>query len=319
MGSDGADVVARVRIAVHLTHPRVEAWNFTPAHADRLRAAFPEAVVTRCASADAFAAALTEADGGIAWRFEQGWLDAAPSLRWIATPAAGRDYFRVTPPAGVDVYYGAFQGELIAETVVGAMLGFRRGLFDAIALAEAEWPRGELSRRMGTLRGDHVVILGFGSIGRWIGKLVKPFGARITGIRRRSDSPPPDYFDGDDRQRPPEEVDAVLPDADHLVLALPDAPSTRRILDATRLARLRSSAYVYNVGRGTAIDESALADALEGERLAGAALDVYEVEPLPADSRLRRCPRLLRLPHASAIAPNYLDLFVDEFAARFRG
>jgi phosphoglycerate dehydrogenase-like enzyme len=113
-------------------------------------------------------------------------------------------------------------------------------------------------------------------------------------------------------------LDTVLPAADHLVLALPGGAETDSLLDARRLSLLPPHAAIYNVGRGNAIDESALASALVAQAIAAAYLDVFAREPLPADSPLRSCPNAFLLPHISAIAPNYLDLFLRELAQRLK-
>jgi phosphoglycerate dehydrogenase-like enzyme len=161
------------------------------------------------------------------------------------------------------------------------------------------------------LRGSHVVIVGFGSIGRTIGKQLKGFGVRITGVKR-SPAHAPDYFDKDDRIASTEALDQILPQADHLVLCLPGGKDTDRLLDQRRLALLPLRAWVYNVGRGNAIDEEALARSLKDGALSGACLDVYEREPLPSGSPLRTAPNVLLMPHASAFAPNYMDRYLDE-------
>ncbi len=161
------------------------------------------------------------------------------------------------------------------------------------------------------------MILGFGNIGRWVGRLAKPFGVRITGVRKNPGRPP-EYFEAEDTQLPAERLDDVLPRADHLVLTLPGGSGTRHLIDARRLSLLPAPAVIYNVGRGSAIDEPALVAALKSGSIAGAALDVYEKEPLAADSPLRDLPNALLLPHAAAISPNYMDLFIDEFVGKFR-
>jgi phosphoglycerate dehydrogenase-like enzyme len=239
------------------------------------------------------------------------------------TPAAGRDYFSVRPPPGVDLDYGAFHGELMAETVLAMMLAQTRGLplaagmRSAGGVIESEWPRAKFDRSARPLRGSHVVIAGFGNIGRWVARLAKPFGVRITGVRREPGERP-ESFDSGDVLLPAERLDEVLPHADHLILTLPGGSATRHFLDERRLSLLPARAVVYNVGRGNAIDEVALVKALRAGGIAGAALDVFETEPLPLDSPLRDCPGVLLLPHAAAISPNYLDLFVGEFVGRYR-
>jgi phosphoglycerate dehydrogenase-like enzyme len=110
-----------------------------------------------------------------------------------------------------------------------------------------------------------------------------------------------------------ENLDGALPEADHLVLALPGTTGTDNVLDARRIGLLPSHATVTNVGRGNAIDEAALAEALGEERIAAAMLDVYETEPLPETSPLRTLDNVLLMPHASAVSRNYLDCWLDEF------
>lgn len=309
----------RPRIVVWLTHRDVACWNLDEAGAERLRARLPGVEVVRCASRAEFLEALPEAEIVVTWGFRQEWFERAPRLRWIATPAAGRDYFDVDPPPGVEVRYGAFHGPIMAETVLGMMLGVSRGLFDGMErwARGRVWDRGAISASMKSFRGSRVTLLGFGAIGSEIGRLSKLLGARICGIRRTPVAPPA-WFSGRDRMATPAELDAWLPRTDHLVLALPGGPETRGILDARRLGRLPAGAALYNVGRGNAIDEDALIEALEAGRLRAACLDVFDREPLKASTPLRNVPNLLALPHVSAAAPEYLDRYLDEFAETFR-
>lgn len=308
----------RPHLAVWLTHPSVSCWHLTPAQATHLQRKLPGVAVTVCADETAFLAALPTADIAMVWRFRPAWLVLAPRLRWIATPAAGRDYFQVPPTPGLTISYGSFHGELMAETVLGMMLGAARGLQEAQRRQAAGelWPRAELADVMRPLRSSHLVILGFGAIGQWVGRLAKPFGVRITGVRRSAMAPPAWFTAGDDIIAP-DALDAVLPDTDHLVLVLPATPETTNALGERRLRLLPRRAWVYNVGRGSAVDDEALATALCEHRIAGAGLDVFREEPLPATSPLRRAPNVLLLPHASAISPNYLDLFLDEFVGLY--
>ncbi|NLF16403.1 MAG: hydroxyacid dehydrogenase [Lentisphaerae bacterium] len=306
--------------AVYLTHPQVPSWAFTAAHAERLQRALPRIRCRLCSDRAAFRAALPEAHLALVWAFHQADFDLAPNLCVVATPSAGRDYFRVTPPAGVGMLYGRFHGRIMAETAVGMILGMCRGLLPAATtFADDPWPRQPLGALMRPLRGAHVVILGMGHIGSAIATLVKAFGARVTGLRRspRPDERP-DGFGPADRVLPVSALDAVLPETDHLVMVLPADAGTAGILDARRLALLPPHATLCNLGRGQAVDEDALVEALRQGRLAGACLDVFREEPLPAASPLRHCPNLWRLPHASAISPDYLDLFVDDLAAQLR-
>ncbi len=146
-----------------------------------------------------------------------------------------------------------------------------------------------------TLRDATVVIWGFGGIGRTLAPLYAALGAHVVGVARtpRTDGP---FTVVDD-------VDAVLPTADVLVNILPAGRSTDGSLDARRLGLLPRTAWVVNVGRGSTVDEDALADALRTGGLAGAALDVTQTEPLPVDSPLWDLPNVLLTPHAAGGRP----------------
>lgn len=308
----------RVTVVVWLTHPEVACFRFSDGDRRELERLVPDLDVKVCADQASFLQALTTAEIAVVWVFRQEWFSLAPKLRWLATPAAGRDYFRVTPPPAIHLSYGRFHGELIAETILGMMLGTVRGIVDAVRVqARDPWPRTALAARIRPLRGAHLVILGLGSIGTWVARLAKPFGVRVTGFRR-GPAPLPPFLAAPDRILAVTELDQVLPSADHLVLTLPGSPETDRILDARRLALLPAHAVVYNAGRGNSIDEDALAAALHGGRLGGACIDVHATEPLPAEAPLRKSPRTLLLPHVSAVGPNYMRLFVSEFAAAYR-
>lgn len=307
-------------VAVHLVHREVPAWTFADRQAERLTRALPRLRCRLCPDRGAFRAALADAHMALVWSFHQEEFALAPHLCLVATPAAGRDYFRVTPPDGVTLLYGRFHGAIMAETAVGMLLAMCRGLLPAVTnYRDDPWPRAALAARMRPLCGAHVVILGFGHIGTWIGRLLKPFGVRLTGVRRH---PPegsvPDFFAAADRVLPVSALDRVLPEADHLVVVLPSDPGTERLIDSRRLGLLPAHATLINLGRGHALDETALLQALRAGRLAGACLDVFRREPLPAGSPLRHCPNLWPFPHASAISPTYLDLFVDDLVLQLQ-
>jgi D-2-hydroxyacid dehydrogenase (NADP+) len=307
-----------MEISVWLTNREVQCLNFTERQKAALERNLGNARVSLHADSASFKAGLPKADIAAVWVFKDEWLALAPRLKWIATPAAGKDYFDIHPPARIKVSYGAFHGVIMAETALGLMLSAARGILKARELQNKhEWPRTELEKSMTTLAGSHVVILGFGSIGRHIARLAKPFGARITGVKR-TPAGPPEFFGKEDEIITMDRLDSVLPETDHLMIVLPQDRSTDNILDKRRLALLPRRARVYNIGRGNSINEADLAEALTSGKISGAYLDVFQEEPLKSDSPLRRCPNLLILPHASALAPNYMDLFVEEFAARYR-
>jgi D-2-hydroxyacid dehydrogenase (NADP+) len=305
-------------ITVYLTSTHVPCWNFSAEHYTRLQSALPGVEITLCSSSAEFREALDHTHVGIVWRFKEEWLALAPRLEWLVTPAAGRDYFYIPPSSPVDVDYCTFHGELMGETVLGMMLAHVRGIMDAqILQQEYPWPRKYIWKHMRPLRGAHCVILGFGHIGSWIGKLAKGFGMRITGVKRKF-IPHPPYFDKDDTIITVSDLDAVLPHTDHLVCALPGGEETTDIIDEKRLSLLPAHAVIYNVGRGNAISEDALVESITHNKIEAAYLDVVKTEPLAKDSPLRNCPGIFVMPHASAISPNYLDLFINEFVEKYK-
>ncbi|UCF96572.1 MAG: D-2-hydroxyacid dehydrogenase [Spirochaetaceae bacterium] len=285
-------------------------------HFRRLRRTFPDFTFIGCESKEQFLEALPKADVACAFRFKAEWFSKAPRLRRFISPTAGREGFPADMPPGVELEFSTFHGKIMAETVVGMMLSHARGLLRAYSLQSREaWPNQKLEPGLKLLAGSCVTILGFGHIGAYIGGLLKSFGVGITGVRRNPGASP-QYFTHGDRLLPAARLDEVLPETDHLVLCLPATEETTGILDRRRLDLLPANAGIYNVGRGNALDEEALSDLLRERPLCEAYLDVFREEPLSDESPLRSLPNCLILPHVSANAPEYVDMFVDELIER---
>jgi phosphoglycerate dehydrogenase-like enzyme len=244
-------------------------------------------------------------------------LAAAPRLRWMHTPSAGvervltpevlaRD-ITVTNSAGVHAIP-------IAEFVIGFMLAHAKELRAyAEAQARAHWER-ELDTR--ELYESTLLIVGVGGIGQAIAERATAFGMRVYGSRRTPrPTPGIELVVGADGWR------ELLPAADYIVVAAPLTAETRGMIDAAALAAMKPTAYLINIARGAVLDEPALLAALRAGRLAGAALDTFEPEPLPADSALWAMPNVTITPHATAHSPRMharqLALYVENLV-RFR-
>jgi len=306
-----------VTVVVWLVAKPLAALRLDGRQEARLRTALPAIDFRFCRTREQFLEALPQADAVAAWTFRQEWLEQAVRLRRIISPTAGAEWFPIQPPPGLKLEFSRFHGRIMAETVLGMILGHARGLFASRTLLAANpWPRAELEPALRTLRGARLTVLGFGNVGQHIARLAKACGPRIAGLRRSRLTDRPPWFEAEDRLLPASELDRVLPDTDHLVLCLPAAPGTDGILDGRRLELLPAHAGIYNVGRGNAVDEEALAAWLAAHPLAAACLDVFREEPLPAGSPLRSLPNCLIMPHLSAIAPDFLDLFVEELIER---
>ncbi|WP_282010708.1 D-2-hydroxyacid dehydrogenase [Nitrospina watsonii] len=262
---------------------------------------------------------LSQADGAIVWYFKREWLDRAPHLQWIATPAAGRDWIDLPPDSQLPVHFGGFHGMMMAESVLGAMLYFCKAFEASRALQkQKKWARIKLSQQITSLYGARVTILGLGRIGQTIGRVLKPFGCTLTGVRSRL-MEAPDYFAEDDRVVTVDRLPEVLPETDHLVLVLPGGTKTDSLVTADHFRLLPKHCRLYNVGRGNAYRESDLVQALATGQIAGAYLDVFDTEPLPESSPLWECGNVLIQPHLSAASPQYLDLFIEELIGKLKG
>ena len=238
----------------------------------------------------------------------------APKLRWLCTPSAGVNQFLApdafaAPDAMLSNSSGAY-GVTIAEHIVMVTLELMRRQMEYNEIVSRRAWRRDLPIR--SIHGSRVTLLGTGDIGREAAVRLRAFSPQsLTGMNR-SGRNPENLFD---RIVTEENLDAVLPETDLLILSLPDTPETRGILSAKRLSLLPRDAFLVNVGRGTAIDQQALEALLRAGHLAGAALDVFEKEPLPADSGLWECPCLLVTPH---VAGNMtLAYTVDRIIAQF--
>lgn len=222
----------------------------------------------------------------------------APLLRWQCTPSAGINQFLrrgafETPGAVLTHSSGAY-GTTIVEHIVMVTLELMRRQAEYTALMQRREWRRDLPIR--SIRGSRVTLLGTGDIGQEAALRLRAFSpASLNGINR-SGRNPRELFD---RVLTVERLDEVLPQTDLLILSLPETPETIRVLDERRLALLPEAAFVINVGRGSAIEQAALERQLRARRLAGAALDVFEQEPVPQDATLWTCPRLLMTPHVA--------------------
>ena len=226
-------------------------------------------------------------------------FDHAKRLRGVVRHGAGLDMIpmRAASRHGIAVAnVPAVNASSVAEYAVGQMLALARHLprIDGAVRGPPGGAARQQADQATELQGKTVAIVGMGAIGQALARICAlGFGMRVLGVRR---TPQPDsdlvrYLALDD----------ALPQADYVVLACPLDDSTRGLISAQRLARLRPGARLVNVSRGAVIDEEALIAALETGRLAGAALDVFTVQPLPADSPLRSLPNVLLSPHLAGI------------------
>ncbi|MBR4235900.1 MAG: D-2-hydroxyacid dehydrogenase [Clostridia bacterium] len=220
-----------------------------------------------------------------------------PRLKWVQSASAGVDGYvkrRDVFERGVilTTASGAF-GQSISEWTLAMVLSLYKHLN-----VFRDNQKNALWRDAGrqySPRGKNLLILGMGDIGCSIERIFRPFGCRVTGVRRKASLLP----EGFERAVTLSGIDDVLPNADIIACALPGTGDTQQVFDARRLALLKREAVLVNVGRGSLIDCAALAEALNAGRIYGAALDVTDPEPLPEDHPLWRCENAIISPHAS--------------------
>lgn len=290
----------------------IAAFRIRDEQLERFRGRHPALTLAVARSRSEFLEQLPEAELALVWRFDAEWYPLAPSLRLVATPAAGREWIQSDPSGRVPVSHGSFHGKIMAESLLAMMFFCSRRLDRCEAQQAARaWDRDAFSTTR-RLAGQKALIIGYGALGRECARPLKALGLRVDGVKRRPDGEAAPA----DAVHPTSRLDELLPNADHVVLTLPGDTGTDQLLGARELALLKPSACVYNLGRGNAIDEVALVHALESGKLAHAFLDVFAVEPLPRDSPLWSVPNLHYMPHASAISSEYLDLWLEELSTR---
>lgn len=227
-----------------------------------------------------------------------GELKSFSGLKWVCGSFAGVDAYLddslyPSPDVMLSNSSGAY-GVTIAEHIVMVTLMLLRHA-PAYCADQAAHRWGDVMP-MRSIMGSTVTIIGTGDIGTEFARRAKALGAAsVRGVRRTKKAADPAF----DEIHTNDTLDALLPDTDILVLALPATGETRGILSAERIALLPESAYVVNVGRGSAIDQAALIAALNGGRIAGAALDVFVQEPIPAEDPAWTAKNLLLTPHIS--------------------
>lgn len=228
-------------------------------------------------------------------------LSAAPKLRVVGRLGVGLDNLDVDACAtrGIAVIpaTGA-NAQAVAEYVIAAAMLLLRGAYFATAdVAAGRWPRAALSGGR-ELAGRTLGLIGFGGIGRLTGRLARVLGMQTIASDPQLPTSSPAWTEDATRART---LDELLREADVVSLHVPLAAATRNLMNAQRLATMKPDALLINTSRGGVVDEAALAHALREGRLGGAALDVFEREPLPAASPLTGCPRLLLTPHIAGV------------------
>ncbi|MEY4846002.1 MAG: hypothetical protein RL312_2283 [Pseudomonadota bacterium] len=243
-------------------------------------------------------AQLQEAEAMLTWGPPAGTLAQMPKLRWAQALTAGVEHWLartdLSPGLTLTCARGTHRVQM-PENILGALFHITKPYAAIVGdNAASTWTR----RVSSTLAGQTLGILGLGAIGQELARKAAALEMRVIGTRRATGA-----LAHVERVYTPEETDEVLAQSDFVVLLLPATPETENIINATRLARMKKTAWLLNFGRGALVDDAALVAAAKSGTIAGAILDVFRQEPLPKDDPFWGTENILVLPHIGGLHP----------------
>jgi D-2-hydroxyacid dehydrogenase (NADP+) len=300
---------AETKLVICVWHPFTE-WRPKPLLAEAIRKRWPEIRVVHLPNYDGLPKELPETDIFVGYSLRAEQLKDARKLKWIHSTAAGvaqlmypelRDSgIVVTNPSGI------FSVPM-AEHTMGLLLALTRNFPDSVRQQDAaRWTQQELwdkPQHLNELNGQVLLIVGYGSIGREVAKRAAAFEMRVWGLTRSGNG----ELGNAEKILAAKQLYEALPEADYVLIAAPETAETKHLIGAPQIAKMKRGARLINVARGSLLDEAALIKALESGALGGAALDVAETEPLPAESPLWRAPNLMITPHTSGVSDRLWD------------
>jgi phosphoglycerate dehydrogenase-like enzyme len=232
-------------------------------------------------------------------------LQKAKRLRWLQAPQAAPPagyYYRdlIEHPAAITNFREIYNDHISAH-ILSFVLAFARGLHVFIPQQlRREWKKPPEDNGVVPLPGSTALIVGVGGIGAETARLLAAFGVRVLATDARRTAAP----DGVAELHKPEAMDSLLPHADFVILTVPHTPSTEGFFNVQRFARMKKTAFFINIGRGMTTKLDDLVSSLRDGTIAGAALDVYEQEPLPAGHPLWGMPNVIMTPHMAGYGPH---------------
>jgi phosphoglycerate dehydrogenase-like enzyme len=302
-------------------------WCLPPELVQWLRADFPEIDFYHARTEQQIFDSIADAEIFFGYRLQKQDVQVAKKLKWVHVPAASV-YILLDlglQEKGVVVTNSrGLHAVPIAEHVLGSMLVFSRKFLESWQfqqkrryaareiLTEAPLP--------GELRGKTVLVLGLGGIGSEVARLCKAFGMRVLACKRNPDG----SYENVDQVYSAKDFRKPLPEADYLVIAVPRTANTDGMIGEAELELLKKSCVVINIARAKIIQHEALMRCLKENRIRGAALDVFEQEPLPSDSELFSLPNVFLTPHTSGVSaaehwPRMMELFAENLRRYIAG
>lgn len=310
-----------MKLLIVIQH-RLALWNAPNWFGERLVRQFPGLQIVQRNSYEGIEPDLRDAEVIFTLSLRAEQFAAAKKLRWIHAPTAAVHQFMLPELIHSDLVLTnstEVHGPVVAEHVIALIFALAKKIPQAAVLQrrrvwgqEAMWNEGQHLREVS---GATLGLIGVGSIGRRVAQMASAVGMRVIAVREQVEKGCPP---GVEAVYAPAEIDRVLGESDFVVIAAPLLSATQRLVNSDRLSRMKPDAFLINVGRGPQVDEPALADALRSHRIAGAALDVFEHEPLPADSPLWDLENLLITPHTAGLTEKLWDRHYELFSENLR-
>ena len=302
-------------------HHRFELWNAPDWLPEKLHQDFAKVDVVQLPNYDGIENQIRDADAVVAWSLRPEQIKNAKKLRWIHSPAAAVHQLLFPELINSDIVLTNARdvhGPVVAEHVIALILALAKKIPRSVRLQTRHvWGQQQLwddkppTREIG---GATLGLLGLGSIGRETAKRATALGMRVVAVREHPAK------GGEDLAAVygPADLDRMLAESDYVALCAPLTPQTEGIINADRLRRMKRDACLINVSRGPLVDEAALADALRNRTIAGAALDVFSREPLPADSPFWDLENCLITPHSAAITERLWERHYAQISENLR-
>jgi phosphoglycerate dehydrogenase-like enzyme len=298
-----------MKILIELYDHRYDLWNYPEWALGETRALAYDHEVVAVASDEQLIQHLQDAEVFFGWLLPEHKFKVAKNLKWLHS--ASGDIVRQLYPSFLesDVTLTMSRGTraaAMAEHALGMMLYFARQFHICVRnQMRAHWARGTAFDHFPDFREldeSTLGIIGLGRIGRELAQRGKKLGMRVVATTRRDPSGKPDYVD---HLGPPEDLPILLEESDFLVCCVPETGDVDYIMGYEQFKQMKKTAYFFNVGRGSAVNEDELVEALMDHKIAGAGLDSFEREPLPDDSYLWRLEGTLITPKISGIGPHF--------------
>jgi phosphoglycerate dehydrogenase-like enzyme len=301
---------------------RLDLWNVPAWFGERLSQEFPQLRVKQRDNYEGVEDDLREAEIVFTLSLRPQQFAAAPRLRWIHAPSAAVHQLlfpELVESKVVVTNSREVHGPVVAEHVMALIFALAKKIPQSALYQqkhiwgqEAIWNEGW---RPCEIAGATLGLVGVGSIGRRVAEMASAVGMRVIAVREHVENGTPE---GVETVFAPSELDDMLRQSDYVVLAAPLIAATEGLINRNRLAVMKPQAFLINVGRGAQVDEAALVAALRSKRIAGAALDVFEREPLPADSPLWSVNNLLITPHTAGLTDKLWQRQYEVFSDNLR-